>query len=217
MDVLGIFAKWPRPGQVKTRLGGTPEWAAGVARAFLLDTLSRMSAVADRRVVAFAPDDADADFAALAGDPFALAAQGDGDLGERLGRFFARELAGADRAVAVGADSPTLPVEYVREAFHLLEEVDLVLGPATDGGYYLVGCRHPLPIFAGIDWGGAGVLGQTVARLTDPEWKLAILPPWYDVDTPEGWAMLTGHIKALRRAGLDPGVPATEQLLEAMP
>jgi rSAM/selenodomain-associated transferase 1 len=217
--VLGVFAKWPRPGAVKTRLGGGPDWGARVACAFLRDALARLGAVADRRVLAFAPPEAHADFAALLaggpGESFTLTPQTDGDLGRRLSALVGGELAaGATAVVVVGTDSPTLPVEYVEGAFARLAAADVVLGPATDGGYYLLGCGPRLPpIFDGVAWGGAVVLAETVARLPEAGWRLALLPPWYDVDTPADWAVLRGHLAAQRRAGLDPGVPHTEALL----
>ncbi len=213
--VLGLFAKWPAPGAVKTRLAaGDPAWGARVARAFLLDTLQRLTAVKARRVLAFAPAEREADFAALVAGRFTLAAQAEGDLGQRLTAFVDREMdAGAPAVVLVGADSPTLPVAHVEQAFAELERADAVLGPASDGGYYLVGCgvRRP-PLFEAVSWGTGRVLAETVASLKDPQWRLAVLPPWYDVDTPESWAMLCGHLAALRRAGIDPGVPHTEAL-----
>jgi rSAM/selenodomain-associated transferase 1 len=217
-DVLGIFAKWPRPGAVKTRLGLPPEHAAAVARAFLLDTLARLAPLPVRRVVVFSPRDAQEDFAALLPTGFDLVAQADGDLGARLEAFFACALAsGAQRVVAVGTDSPTLPPEHVAQAFRLVEDADVVLGPAGDGGYYLIGCRRLPPVFAGIAWSSATVLAETVARLDDPAWRLALLPPWYDVDTPADWEMLREHVAALRRAGINPGVPETEALLRRLP
>ena len=216
--VLGLFAKWPAPGAVKTRLAGhtSPEWAARVARAFLGDTLERLAALPVRRVLAFAPPEAGTAFAVLAGDGFETMPQSSGDLGQRLASFLDQQLQGGTEAVVVvGADSPTLPPEHVAQAFQALDQADLVLGPTTDGGYYLLGCgRRVPPIFAGIDWSSNRVLAQTVACLADPSWRLALLPPWYDVDTPEDWAMLRGHLAALRRAGLDPGVPRTEALTQ---
>ena len=94
----------------------------------------------------------------------------------------------------------------------------MVLGPATDGGYYLVGSGPRLPpIFSNVAWSSGHVLTDTVAALTDPRWRLALLPPWYDVDTPDDWAMLCGHLAALRRAGIDPDVPYTEALSREPP
>jgi uncharacterized protein len=213
--VLGLFAKWPAPGAAKTRLcaGRGPEWGARVARAFLLDTVERLAEVGDRRVLAFAPPGAEADFAALVRGRFALAPQADGDLGQRLARFAAEQsAAGARSLVLVGADSPTLPAEYVERAFAELGHADVVLGPATDGGYYLIGFgRRVPPVFDGVAWGTRRALADTVARLEGP-WRLALLPPWYDVDTPDDWAVLCGHLAALRRAGTDPGTPHIEAL-----
>jgi rSAM/selenodomain-associated transferase 1 len=219
--VLGLFAKWPRAGAVKTRLGAvtSPEWAAEVARAFLLDLTARLAEVGDRRLLVFAPPDAGPLFAEVVDRSFALAPQEDGDLGHRLSAFFRHQFAvGAESVVVVGSDSPTLPATHVEQAFAELRRADLVLGPATDGGYYLVGCAHRAPpIFDGIAWGGTGVLAETIARLADPACRLALLPPWYDVDTLDDWRMLCGHVAALRRAGLDPGVPHTEDLCRDLP
>ena len=79
---------------------------------------------------------------------------------------------GARAVVLVGADSPTLPVEYVERAFAELERADVVLGPATDGGYYLIGVGPARPpLFEGVAWGGALVLVETVATLSDPRWR----------------------------------------------
>ena len=213
-SVLGIFAKVPVPGAVKTRLGASPDRAAEIARAFLLDVLDRTHAVAARRVVVFAPAESREEMARLVGAGVELEAQADGDLGRRLERFIGDRLdAGADRVVVIGTDSPTLPPEFVTRALEDLARADLVLGPATDGGYYLVGCRRRLPIFDGISWSRDTVLGETIDRLDDPRWCLSLLPPWYDVDTPEGWAMMRGHVRAMRRAGVDPGVRRTEELM----
>jgi uncharacterized protein len=222
--VVGLFAKWPRPGMVKTRLAGatSPAWACRVADACLRDTLARLNRLAGRpvrRVIAFAPTDAEANFARLvaeSGAPFDLVPQADGDLGERMSRFIAQQHgAGADAVVLVGADSPTLPLETIEQAFAELSQADVVLGPAMDGGYYLVGCgRRVPPIFQGIAWSTAQVLAQTIVCLRDPQWRLALLPPWYDLDSCEDWALLRGHIAAMHRAGVNPGVPHIEALLE---
>lgn len=215
--VLGVFAKKPEPGCVKTRLASatSPTWAAQVALAFLWDTLDRVARVRARLVVAYAPADAEPFFADLARGRADLVAQDDGDLGQRMAAFFSAQLAaGAERVVLIGADSPTLPCEIVEGAFALLDSADVVLGPAHDGGYYLLGCARRLPaIFAGISWGTHSVLEQTIARLADPGWRVALLPPWYDVDSVNDWRMLRGHVAAQRRAGLDPGIPETEKLL----
>jgi rSAM/selenodomain-associated transferase 1 len=215
--VLGLFAKAPRPGQVKTRLAAvtSPEWAACVAEAFLLDLLVRLSQLEVARILAYSPAQEELYFRNLVGDRFALAPQAEGDLGRRMATFLAEQFqVGARAVVLLGTDSPTVPRAFIEQAFRELERADMVLGPATDGGYYLLGCaRQVPPVFEEIAWSSSGVLGDTVRRLSDPRWRLAVLPPWYDVDTLDDWRMLQGHLAALRRAGCDPGVPCTEQLV----
>jgi rSAM/selenodomain-associated transferase 1 len=214
--VLGLFAKRPDPGRVKTRLAAdtSPEWAARVADAFLRDTVERFAAVPARRVLAFTPPDAQDFFAALVGGRFELTPQADGDLGCRLGSFADGHLrAGARKVVLVGTDSPTLPVEWVTQAFAELDSADVILGPATDGGYYLIGLTpNAPPLFDGIVWSGPDVLRATVERLTGTPHRLALLPAWYDVDTFDDWRVLRGHLTALKRSGRDPGVPCTDRL-----
>lgn len=212
-NVLGVFAKRPRAGEVKTRLASdtSTAWAAQVASAFLLDTLTRLASVNARRFLVFSPDEAAEELAGLAGSSFNLLPQGDGDLGQRLSRFIERFTASGP-VVAVGSDSPTLPTACIEQAFTDLERVDVVLGPATDGGYYLIGCRRFFPeLFVGIDWSSPHVLRQTVERLPT-EIRLSLLPPWYDVDSLEDWQMLVGHLAAMRRAGIDPRTSRVEAL-----
>jgi rSAM/selenodomain-associated transferase 1 len=217
--VLGLFAKQPVAGAVKTRLAAATasEWAAQVADAFLHDTVDRLASMDARRVLAFTPDDAEAYFAKIIGGRFQLMAQGPGDLGQRMARFFACQIAaGARGTVLLGTDSPTVPLELVEQAFAALTQADLVLGPATDGGYYLIGCGVRLPpIFEGIAWSSPSVLADTMACLTDPSWRVALLPPWYDVDTWEDWQTLCGHLLALERSGTDSCLPRTMALVKA--
>src|SRR5262249_40646109 len=158
---------------------------------------------------------AQADFASLVPSGYELTSQCTGDLGARMATFIAEQLRqGAEAVVLVGADSPTMPVAWVEQAFCELHHADLVLGPALDGGYSLIGWGRGLrPIFEEVAWGTEQVLAQTIARLSDPGWRLALLPPWYDVDTPADWSLLCGHLAALRRAGIDSQAPATEALV----
>lgn len=216
--VLGLFAKQPLAGAVKTRLAAatSAEWAARVAAAFLYDTVERLAGIAARRVLAFSPDDGRAYFAEVVGDGFELMSQGAGDLGQRMTRFFSSQIAAGARAtVLLGTDSPTLPLQLVEQAFAELAQADLVLGPATDGGYYLIGCGPRLPpIFDGVIWSSPSVLADTIARLADPSWRVGLLPPWYDVDTWEDWQMLCGHVAALERSGSATGLPRTLALIK---
>jgi len=230
--VLGVLAKQPLPGLVKTRLAAetSAQWAARMAAAFLSDSLDRLAAIQAHRILVYAPREAEAFFSDLARGRFVLMPQTEGDLGQRMAAFFSNVVASqpqlANRAgnsneacelgiktVLVGVDSPTLPLSYIEESFAKLEQADLVLGPATDGGYYLVGCvgRAP-PIFENIAWSRPTVLEDTIGPLRNGDWRLELLPPWYDVDTLNDWQMLRGHLAALRFAGMKTGLPCTEAL-----
>lgn len=214
--VIGLLAKQPIPGLVKTRLAAetSPEWAARVADALLIDTLDRLAEIEVCRILVFTPTEAREYFSDLAGNRFILIPQPEGDLGRRMAAFFRDVfLHGPVKAVLLGVDSPTLPSLYIESAFNQLDQVDLVLGPATDGGYYLVGCSGRVPpIFEGMDWSRPDVLRETISRLHDTSFRLALLPPWYDVDTLNDWRVLRGHLAALRRAGIDAKAPNTENL-----
>lgn len=207
MNVFGIFAKRPQPGAVKTRLAESigDEAAAELYAAFLNDLIDRFRAVADRRVLAFAPQTASAAdcFRSLCRDDYELWPQPQADLGVRMAAFFDHAFhSGAARAVLVGSDSPTLPEDCLAQAFLSLERRDCVLGPAADGGYYLVGLNRPRPdLFDGVDWGGPLVLEQTVQRLQRAKLSLHLLPVWYDVDSAGDLHFLRGHLAALCAAG----------------
>ena len=204
--VLGIFAKKPVAGMVKTRLADATSaaWAAEVAECLLAMTLDACAELADRRILAFSPENAFDYFRKVSRGRYEVQPQGEGDLGQRMARFFNLSQDSDNRVVLIGSDSPTLPTAYIRQAFALLNKHNVVLSPATDGGYVLIGCRAPIPpIFTGISWGGSRVLQETLEALPS-QFDLALLPPWYDVDTLEDYQMLRGHLQAMARAGLMP-------------
>jgi rSAM/selenodomain-associated transferase 1 len=218
--VLALFAKYPQAGQVKTRLAAqlSPDAAVRIAEALLLDSVERLACFDALRALVFTPSDALDYFAKIANGRFKLLPQSPGDLGQRMRACFEQCLGwGAESVVTVGSDSPTLPLEFIERAFAALEKADVVLGPATDGGYYLIGCRRLLPqLFDGIAWGTSRVLVETITRFGREDGRLAMLPPWYDIDTLEHCHMLRGHVAGLRRAGLDPGIPHTERQLQSL-
>ncbi len=143
-NALVLFMKAPRPGTVKTRL--TPKVsaveAAELYRAFILDTLQLVQRIAGTSLfVAWTPDDGLADLRAALGNPdVEWIAQRGRHLGERMSNAFAAFFRDEwDKTVVLGGDSPLLPHAYVEEAFASLDRHDVVLGPAEDGGYYLIG------------------------------------------------------------------------------
>lgn len=191
-NALAIFAKAPVVGQVKTRLCPplSPAQAADLFRCFLLDTVERACTLSDVQVyIAFTPADSEPAFRALLPFPVRYIPQRGDSLGERQMNVFTDLLGrGFTRLVVIGSDIPTLPLAHVSEAFTRLEDpaCDTVLGPSSDGGYYLVGVRalhHEL--FENIAWSTSLVLEQTLAHARRHRLDVTLVPSWYDVDTKE--------------------------------
>ncbi|GAC1380996.1 MAG: hypothetical protein NVSMB30_28790 [Hymenobacter sp.] len=111
--------------------------------------------------------------------------QAPGDLGERMAAAFAAAFeAGARRVAIIGTDCPGLRAAHLTQAFAQLADHDVVLGPATDGGYYLLGLRQPCPeLFQNKAWSTASVLPDTVAEAERLGYRVALLPELRDVDT----------------------------------
>jgi rSAM/selenodomain-associated transferase 2/rSAM/selenodomain-associated transferase 1 len=210
-----VFTRPPEPGRVKTRLIPTlgAEGAAAMHRALVERTLA---------VVREYGRAADAgSVIRVAGEPNALPIsildesqrimpqQGDG-LGERLVHAFHAAFAeGARRVMAIGTDCPELSAGRLAEAGAALERADVIIGPALDGGYYLVGMKQHQPeLFQEIAWGTERVLRQTCARAKQLGLRVRLLPALSDIDEPEDlvvWRRLGGTIPShasVPRAGL---------------
>ncbi len=202
---LAVIAKEPVAGLAKTRLVPAlgEEGAARAAAAMLADTLATVRSVGADPWLCFTPAGARERLRRLA-PGFRLLAQAPGDLGDRLAACLADLLAaGADRVAIVGADTPHVPIASYRRAFALLEQNDVVLGPAIDGGYYLVAAKTARPeLFVGIPMGTDMVLSETLARATRDGLVVALLPPLRDLDRVEDLA-------AALAAGELAGAPAT--------
>jgi hypothetical protein len=191
---LVIFAKAPIPGQVKTRLCPplTPDEAATLHGSFVLDTLERTKAAAAAfklafdRYLACAPSSAHVFFRIMEErQGVRLIDQVGEDLGARMAQIFEILFArGYKRVFIVGTDTPSLPLERYQQALAALELHDLVLGPALDGGYYLIGLNRPIPdLFTGIPWSTDQVLKLTQEKAGQLGLKSALLTPWRDIDT----------------------------------
>ena len=188
---VAIMAKAPRPGAVKTRLCPPllAAEAAALYRCFLLDKIAAVQALSGARpMVAYTPDEAQAEFAVLAPD-FALVPQRGPDLGARLHTTLASLLAaGHPGAIAVDSDTPTLPREFLQQAVDCLTGPgpDVVLGPTEDGGYYLIGVRAAnRELFDDMPWSTSAVLEITLRRAAAAGLQTVCTPAWFDVDTPD--------------------------------
>jgi rSAM/selenodomain-associated transferase 1 len=182
--ILGIFAKQPLPGRVKTRLCPplTPEQAADLYRVCLQETVTRMRSLAGCELVICYSGNEDWFAAAFPG--VKLVPQCGRDLGERMARCLSDWLAaGYEAALLIGSDAPDLPLERISQAFSALARADLVHGPAVDGGFYLVGeTTHHAQLFQGIPWSTGQVLAQTRAKANQLKLRSVLLEPWEDLD-----------------------------------
>jgi hypothetical protein len=189
-SALVVFLKHPRPGGVKTRLAAAigAEAAAGLYRALAEQVLEATTPAAGdyERLVFFDPPESLPQMRHWLPGVRLMAQSGD-ELGARMADAFARAFArGASRVAIVGTDAPGVSRATVREALSALDTADVVIGPADDGGYYLIALRAPRPeLFAGIEWSTPGVRGQTLARAAAAGLSVRELARLRDVDTLE--------------------------------
>ncbi len=187
---VAIMAKQPDPATTKTRLHPVlaPAVAAKLYECFLLDTIDLVSDLDGvEPAVAFHPEDAADYFSSIAPQANLVFQKGE-DLGERLDTVLTRLLnEGFDQAAAISSDSPSLPPGEIERAFSLLNDphVDVVLGPAQDGGYYLIAVDQPPgPLVTDVVMSTPTVLADTVAQADALSLRVALLEPWFDVDEP---------------------------------
>ncbi len=191
---LLVFARVPALGRVKSRL------AAGVGQPAALAVYRELLAItnaaileADVPATVWLADTAAAEPTAAEAREWAAHAarcQPEGDLGARMTTAFAAAFAaGAGRVAIIGTDCPGLRGRHLTQAFAALETADVVLGPATDGGYYLLGLRQPQPaLFANKTWSTDSVLADTLADAHRLHLRVALLPELRDVDNAEDLA-----------------------------
>jgi rSAM/selenodomain-associated transferase 1 len=194
-QALAVAAKAPQPGTVKTRLHSrlSADDATELYRCFLKDTLLLMDSVPQTEgVISYTPRGGERYFDGIhsgklgkLGNLRMLPQRGE-SFGDKLHHAF-EELFGEgfDSVVIIDADSPTLPRDYLTDAFDKLARPGerVVLGPAEDGGYYLIGLRRPhRRLFEQITWSSDRVLAETLERAREIALDVSLLPMWYDVD-----------------------------------
>lgn len=196
---LLVIAKRPQPGRTKTRLTPplTSEQATQLYACLLQDTLELARAVPKvSRFILYTPTSEWRYFTKLAPD-FALLAQDGNDLGERLDNALTDCLEkGFSQVVIMNSDGPTLPADYVVQAFTRLNKVDAVFGPSEDGGYYLVGLTRPQPrLLREIKMSTPTVLQDTLALAKAENVRVSLLPTWHDIDTIDDLQRLIGELQ----------------------
>jgi hypothetical protein len=225
---IGIICKAPQPGRSKTRLATAIGGAAAseLSACFLRDVASAIEAVPEalgrRGYGVYAPAGAEHIMRQLLPAGFGLLLQAGDDLGYVLiGAARALLLSGHDCVLLVNGDSPTLPTRFLAQAIDALREPGdrMVLGPTSDGGYYLIGLKHPhRQLFTNIAWGTNSVACSTCERAAEIGLARTLLPEWYDVDDIETlcWLQdeLAGHSIRFRDGGL---APASRAFLRSVP
>jgi len=209
---LIIFTRYPEPGKTKTRLipllGATG--AAELQRRMtehLAAGLEALAGAAGLTLEIRFEGGTKARMLRWLGPQFGFRPQGEGDIGQRMTRAFADGFSeGAASIVLIGSDIPGITPNIINKAFSELEKKPLVLGPAADGGYYLIGMdheafRHAHPwLFTGIAWGTGQVLGQTLAAAEKGNLSCSLLPTLQDVDHPEDLGVWQQASQACRPA-----------------
>jgi rSAM/selenodomain-associated transferase 1 len=214
---LVIMAKLPAVDQTKSRLSPAlaPAEAAALYEALLQDTIELAAGLEGVQLaIAITPPDAIDYFRRISPPEAVLLPVVGADIGDCLNQALGWLLAdGYAKALALNSDGPTLPATYLRRALAELEnrEIDVVLGPSEDGGYYLIGLKQPHPdLFRGIAWSTDQVTAQTLAEAEAVGLEVAQLPSWYDVDTAADLDRLRAELRILP----DDAVPNTRRLLD---
>lgn len=187
---LIVLAKAPALGLAKTRLAATlgPQQALEAHRE-LLTVLAGNLAGLENVVFCVTPDDSAAAFQDWRQPRWRVWPQGEGDLGARLSRAFQRCFQeGAERVVIIGADCPQVRPEHVCEAWRALGAADLALGPARDGGYWLIGLSRFVPrLFEDMPWSGPTLFERTMEAASSQKLRVAPLETLADIDTAQDW------------------------------
>jgi uncharacterized protein len=223
---LGLMAKAPIAGEVKTRLVPplTPQEAAALNVCFLRDMAANIESISEakeiRGLVVYTPIGSESAFDGVVPGGFTLLAQRGPSLGERLCNATDDLLRqGYDAVCLINSDSPTLPASIlIRAIDSLARDGDrVVLGAAEDGGYYLIGLKHAhRNLFNEIAWSTSDVLARTKQRAAEIDLPVELLPPWYDVDDAETLSRLCRELFFSSSSNGAYPAPHTRAFLEAI-
>lgn len=215
---IGIMCKAPIPGVTKTRLANVvgAQQAASLSACFLRDVAAAIDRVPPALSVSgygvYAPAGAEEALRNILPASFGLLLQADAEFGKVLHGAMAELMAmGHDCAILVNGDSPTLPERLLTEAVLELRKPGdrMVLGPASDGGYYLIGLKRPhRALFERIPWGTKDVARLTIERSLEISLEHVLLPEWYDIDDAETLGWLRDEIAGRSRRFVDGGAAA---------
>jgi uncharacterized protein len=190
-QIVLIFLKAPEKGKVKTRLVThlDEDSVLDLYKCFAADVIETVKKGGYRFQICYDPPDAEDKITEWLGYRYDLIPQIGNDLGERMDQALRKAFStGVDHAILIGTDLPDLPVEYLEDAFENLKTHDAVIGPAKDGGYYLIGSQSVsyLPkIFENMPWGTPDVFERAIEIFVHQQRRVHILPLWRDIDVIE--------------------------------
>ena len=204
-NAVVLFARDPVLGKVKTRLSPflDDETILQLYTCFLHDSLDKIRQVENADLfIGISPSNQSGFFTGMPGSDMRIFVQEGKELGDKMRRAIQDRFAeGYEKVVIIGSDSPSLPVSYIERA--LASDKDMVLGPSTDGGYYLIGMKGALTeVFEGVTWGTEKVLQETCDHLVQNGVPLELLPVWYDIDSPEDLKFFKTHLQLIEQSGL---------------
>jgi rSAM/selenodomain-associated transferase 1 len=194
---LLVFARLPERGRVKTRLAESlgEERALAAYETMLRDLLisiGKSSSETEIEILWAPTENANGETLSRAFGDLPTAMQTGANLGDRLSMAFSERFFfhATQKIIAIGVDDPSLPRTLIDHALALLDSCEWVIGPAEDGGYYLIGCRaaafDPM-IFQDIAWGTSTVFTSTIGRIAAWQSSVAVLPVRWDIDVVEDW------------------------------
>ena len=217
-NILLVFAKYPAKGEVKTRLGAEigHDNALKLYTSFVSHIINTMKNHIDVDEIwcAVSPKNKVEAFSSqFKGATSYFAQNADASLGTRLRDGISQLLQrGDNKVVAIGTDSPNMPAENITAAFKKLDRHDFVLGPALDGGYYLIGQSQIVEsVFNDIEWSSEKVLQQSISKIKNAGCTYALLPPFYDIDTAQNLKQLMVDAPDLLNS-----ITGTEELFQSL-
>lgn len=184
-----LFVKYPKKGMVKKRLAQdiSEKIVVNLYKEFVKDTISTINQIKTPLIICYYPPTNLLKFQKWLGSQYTYIAQRGENLGERMVHCFTEVFTKEyQKAILIGSDSPDIPKKILTTALKQLKTNDIVLGPATDGGYYLIGFNKEtfLPqLFENMSWSEKTVFTQTKEKIEKTKYKLNILPIWSDIDT----------------------------------
>ena len=185
---LLFYVKFPEYGQVKTRLAKEigNEHAIALYKCFVLDMLDVLTTIPQQICLCYTPQHAEQYVRDWLGENYLYIAQHGNSLGERMHNSFQQAFQqGFEYVVLAGSDLPDLPSHYLLEAFEQLQHYESIIGPSSDGGYYLLGFRHNTffpEVFQQMQWSHSFVYIETLKKLKKRGLNFLVLPEWDDID-----------------------------------